>query len=752
MELDVSNDPGSWPHVFTEEIRTLWIQKGPSFFQNKDSDFSKSTRQYEEANGKTKMRSLTKSVFVRTLKNGENVTRTWLLYSPSKNALFCFTCRLFSTAVNKFSSPDGQNDWKHIQEYVLSHENSADHKQSTLTYTRRGHIASRIDRALVNQYNCEVQYWKDILKRIVAVVKFLTSRGLAFRGENQTAGSPNNGNYLGCLELLSQFDPFIFEHLQRYGNPGKGHTSYLSANICNEFIDIMGKRVLNEILAELRNAKYYSISVDSTPDLSHVDQMTFVIRYVHEGNITERFLEFIPIQKHGANYLANAVIAFLEKHGIDLNNCRGQSYDNAANMAGQYSGLQARIKEKCEFAVFVPCAAHSLNLVGVHAAQCVMEATDYFQFIQKIYTFFSSSNHRWNTMKQFLEDKLVIKCLSETRWSARASAVTALHSGYINFFEALLSISEDRDQSNETRREALSISKKMQKLETVILTEVWSDVLSKINKTNISIQNKTLTMDVAINLLKSLVSFLNNARNEFDKYESAAKLKFPEADYKDITHRQVKRSSRLTFFDGSSEAVHSSGKDRFKVEVFIPIIDTLVSQLQQRSAAYVEVHNRFSFLSNLRSISSNELQSSCRSFAEFYHLDVNGEELETECNLLKQYLETDVFKKTEQVDVLLLYTTLRNDQLEETFPNVAIALRIFLSLMITNCTGERSFSKLKRIKNGLRSTMLQERLNSLSLMSIENDILLSLDFEDIIEDFANRKSRRKALSAPSHTN
>ena len=65
--------------------------------------------------------------------------------------------------------------------------------------------------------------------------------------------------------------------------------------------------------------------------------------------------------------------------------------------------------------------------------------------------------------------------------------------------------------------------------------------------------------------------------------------------------------------------------------------------------------------------------------------------------------------------------------------------------MISNATGERSFSKLKLIKNNLRSTMGQNRLVSLSLMSIECDIMRSIDFSDIINEFARRKARRVHL-------
>lgn len=67
-----------------------------------------------------------------------------------------------------------------------------------------------------------MDYWRAILKRIVAVIKFLGQRGLPFRGDDDTCGSIHNGNYLGILDLLSEFDPMIASHIARYGNKGKG--------------------------------------------------------------------------------------------------------------------------------------------------------------------------------------------------------------------------------------------------------------------------------------------------------------------------------------------------------------------------------------------------------------------------------------------------------------------------------------------------------------------------------------------------
>ena len=83
--------------------------------------------------------------------------------------------------------------------------------------------------------------------------------------------------------------------------------------------------------------------------------------------------------------------------------------------------------------------------------------------------------------------------------------------------------------------------------------------------------------------------------------------------------------------------------------------------------------------------------------------------------------------------------------LKTTFPNVYVALRLFLTLPVSNCEGERSFSVLKRVKNELRTTMSQTRLSALSLLAIEHELVSGLDFEDVIHQFAQSKSRKKPL-------
>ena len=96
-------------------------------------------------------------------------------------------------------------------------------------------------------------------------------------------------------------------------------------------------------------------------------------------------------------------------------------------MSGRYTGLQARIPQLNEFAIYVPCAGHSLNFVGVKAAECCLQTVTFFEFVQHLYSFFAGSTHRWNVLTSSLGKDFVVKCLSDTRWSAHFDAVHALY-------------------------------------------------------------------------------------------------------------------------------------------------------------------------------------------------------------------------------------------------------------------------------------------------------------------------------------
>lgn len=74
--------------------------------------------------------------------------------------------------------------------------------------------------------------------------------------------------------------------------------------------------------------------------------------------------------------------------------------------------------------------------------------------------------------------------------------------------------------------------------------------------------------------------------------------------------------------------------------------------------------------------------------------------------------------------------------------DVVIAIKLFLTLPVTVAEGERSFSKLKQIKNYLRSTMSQVRLTGLATLSIEFERARKLNVDNLIDEFANKNAKR----------
>lgn len=75
---------------------------------------------------------------------------------------------------------------------------------------------------------------------------------------------------------------------------------------------------------------------------------------------------------------------------------------------------------------------------------------------------------------------------------------------------------------------------------------------------------------------------------------------------------------------------------------------------------------------------------------------------------------------------------------------MAVAINILLRLPVSVAGSERSFSKLKLIKTYLRSTISQERLVDLSLISIENEYCDNIGGE-ILEEFVSIKARKIAF-------
>ncbi|XP_066950844.1 uncharacterized protein [Macrobrachium rosenbergii] len=177
---------------------------------------------------------------------------------------------------------------------------------------------------------------------------------------------------------------------------------------------------------------------------------------------------------------------------------------------------------------------------------------------------------------------------------------------------------------------------------------------------------------------------------------------------------------------------------RLEATFFNVVVDTAIESLTDRFKTLGEVRDRFGVLPNFQKLDdqalNNQCDNLCMTLSTGNESDIDGKELAVEVNNLPRLSSDDM-------TALELLTFIHKKHLEELYPNLWVALRIACTLSVTVASAERSFSKLKLIKTYLRSSMGQDRLSGLAIISINHEV----SNEDITDDFANKKARKQTF-------
>lgn len=414
----------------------------------------------------------------KKLQNGESAERDWMWFSESTKSIYCASCVFAKDSENIFTTGwSAERGWRKLKDKVPTHENSSIHLRNYFDWKRaisNARNGAPIESFLFKNLQDETEKWKQILKRIVDVILFLSERGLAFFGDSHKIGVPSNGNFLGIIELLSKYDVILNEHVkkvQKSHEEGKKlQVHYLSNDIQNEFIQICGNMVQKEIISSAMQSKYFTIIADSTPDSSHCEQFSIVLRFINMNQssfkIEERFIRFDEFYGKTGDAIAKNIVKLLQDFGLDFNNCIGGSFDNASNMSGKNSGVQAHLKNLNQRFVFSPCGNHTLNLVGNDATMCCSESIAYFAKFQSLFNFFSSSPPRWNILKIHL--KYSLANVSKTRWYARFNAAKPIATNLNLINLALKEINSNLNLLAEAKHVCSSLIKFTSRYETVV--------------------------------------------------------------------------------------------------------------------------------------------------------------------------------------------------------------------------------------------------------------------------------------------
>lgn len=736
------DDIGLWPQSLNDEQRKFLVEKGPLRVE---------LNEFPKNNAK---RHFSKKFYFRTLPNSETVDRRWLVYSTNLDAVFCFCCRLFGPSLSMKLCSSGCDDWKHLGEILSMHESSVKHLECFRKWVEmetRLRKNQTIDRESEKLINAEKRHWHNVLERLLSIIQFLAQRNLAFRGSEEKLSNPKNGNFLGIVELISKYDPVLSEHLRRIKND-EIRDHYLGNKIQNELIQLISAKVLETICSHIRKSKYYSVILDCTSDVSRQEQMSLVIRYVscedNKVEIRERFICFLSVSNSTGQCLTDILLNKLKELQIPLENCRGQGYDNGANMRGKNNGVQSRILQKNPKALFVPCGCHSLNLTLGDMAKSSTVAVTFFGIVQQIYILFSASTHRWEILKKHVKS-LTVKPLCETRWECKIESVKAIRFQIGDVYDAIVEVSENTNDP-KCKTEAKALAKTIKCIKFLTTLCIWYDILSQFNFVSKLMQSVDINLNSALQLIENTVIYLKSFKEDgFVKSKAAAKkladeLEMDASDMQfsretSLRRKKVKKHFDYECNDESNESVIDP-EENYRINFFNVLIDQAIMSTEERFQQLKSFSHIFGFLFNVFELKTRDcdLLNHCNHIATVLD-DINGQDLYTEISVFIRSIPETI------TSPLKILKYLYENSLYDALPNFVIALRILLTVPVTIATAERSFSKLKLVKTYLRSTMANSRLSSLALISIENDLSSSLDFSLLIDNFAAQKARKIAL-------
>jgi len=179
----------------------------------------------------------------------------------------------------------------------------------------------------------EESRYKIRLTSSIDVARFLIMQADAFRGHDESSTSLNKGTY---REMIDWYKNKVETVKDAYNN-GYKNCQMLSPDIQKDITKACAEEVTAVILDEIHGRKF-SVLIDESRDVSIKEQMAMILRFVNDkGKVMERFLGLKHIEKCTSVALKEALLSMISSHKLSISKLRGQGYDGASNMRGEFN-------------------------------------------------------------------------------------------------------------------------------------------------------------------------------------------------------------------------------------------------------------------------------------------------------------------------------------------------------------------------------------------------------------------------------
>lgn len=744
-------------------------------------------------------RSFQESWFTKKLNDGTLVNRDWLSYSISTDKMFCFHCQIFGRTKRDNWITNGVGKWKNALHKILVHETSSNHIDASLKFKLRNQVLPILP-SLTEKRKFEVLCNRGIVKELIDITLFLSRHSLAFRGHREKWSDSLRGNFKDLVELVSNYSPTMAPYISNLKNKNnKPQWSFISWRRQNELIECISDEIVGIISKSIKDSPFFSISLDTTFDVSRKEQLSFIVRYIDQksGSIYERLIAVLETPITTGRELMNIFKQTCDSLNLDWkNHLVGQSYDGAANMRGNYNGLQSLIKEINPHAIYVWCWAHRLNLVITDVVSSGINAMDMFGNLEKLYDLINSSKTRVMYYEQFQKERYKkkqirrIKRVTTTRWMSFSYALDVVLSTYLAVLDTLETMrSKDGPGDRKSGFEAGAILDYLKSYRFVWTALTFKKLFDILSPTSSILQSKDLDLMLAVSMIeqnKIKISILRTDESFESLSQEVDAFVLEQADENEefiqLPTPRLRKKKKMSGELSDNEVILDPIQN-IKVNTYFSAIDIVLRQLSERfSDKSIGVLKDLSLLTSKVIYKINKDPNSLPNDSFKFFLEIYGNFVDKKY-LCSEYLQfasifntlitsealpnnlhikcKDIFGsesepesddgsdeednnsenivsniKNNSGSLQPIFKIFLNKGLISVFPNVYTMLKIGLTLPVTSASPERAFSKLKIVKNRLRSTMGQERLQGLMRITCEKDIIVN--YENIIDNFASK--------------
>ena len=438
---------------------------------------------------------------------------------------------------------------------------------------------------------------RNIAEVIFDVVRHIALQNEVFRGYDERNTSLNQGKFLEEVKFLAKYYPPMKKWLENH----PGNVSWLSPDIQNEMIEIIANKILEVIMMQVNESKYYSVECDEVTSHKH-SYMSIVLRYVFDNIIYERVIGLKQVVSLTGRSLCDVLVEELGKLKIPLCNMIGRGFDGAGNMSGNYKGMQQQLTDAgATLSLYFHCFAHCLNLVLEKCAETLPLVKDVFSTIVSMYKIMEGSPKRNAVYEANLNrfsinnGRTALHAFSDTRWTAKADNLAAT----INVLPALIATLKEL-QSSDTTCEGLLV--RIGSFEFLLQLLILKECFELSKYLSEYLQREEMDFVTAVDAVTTLIKTFCSLRTEykFAKFVNAAKLKAVEFDIEDSfrdlgTKRHRCLPHRLTDGQTFLHAVFShhiataaqsdtavTAQSTFRAEFYYPLLDLLLREMRRR--------------------------------------------------------------------------------------------------------------------------------------------------------------------------